>query len=82
MKKSNLKLKILKKKMNIEKITPNKCTECESSNIYMIIYGLINHNIFKKIEERNKINRIKYNTPGGCVVNPEKWLCSDCKSKW
>ena len=70
--------------MNIKKITPNKCPECENSNIYMIIYGLINHNILKRYLKKCKFildnNGIwkNYNLNNSkliyCMAGDKNWL--------
>ena len=54
------------------------CPKCGTSDISMIIYGLVNE-IPTKEEQKKKKFRL-----GGCTIHSDstKWKCDDCFYKW
>lgn len=54
------------------------CPKCGSSDISMIVYGLVDDIPSKEELQKKKIKL------GGCIVSSDstKWECDDCVHRW
>jgi len=52
------------------------CPKCGSSDISMIVYGLVDDMQAIEKSEKKKL--------GGCIVRSDstKWECDDCEHRW
>ena len=59
---------------------PKKCPKCKGK-VLPIQYGLLIDNFFKDSLDYDLEGRRRV-IPAGCVVEDEKWMCEECKSRF